>query len=242
MRILAVVHHEVAGLGVFGDAIAARGHEVEEWLPAAGPRPRPLAGYDALLALGGGMNVDQEERYPWLREATETLAEAVSAELPTLGLCLGGQVLARVAGGRVGPAERAECGWSAVELTGAARSDPLFAGRPPRLEVFQWHAYGFALPPGAMPLARNEAGLQAFRIGAAAWGVQWHPEVTAESVLLWAERHQPSVDGAPVPVDLVGLTAQVRARIGRTNAEGRELCGRFLAFAEGRAGPRELAS
>jgi GMP synthase-like glutamine amidotransferase len=232
MRVLALVHHEVAGTGVFATQAARQGHRLEQWVPAAGHLARPLADYGAVIAFGGGMQADQEERYPWLRAAHETLAEALALSVPTLGVCLGGQVLARAAGGAVGLASRPEWGWGAVQLTDTASEDPLFAGQPGTLEVFQWHSYAFELPPGAVPLAENAVCLQAFRIGACAWGLQWHPEVTAESVLLWGEQHPPAPGGVPVEVDLGALQADVSARIEATNDQGRALCARFLAAAE----------
>ena len=240
MRVLALVHHEVAGTGVFADEVTRLGHQLEEWVPAAGRVPRPLADYGAVIAFGGGMQADQEDRHPWLRAAHDALGEALERGVPTLGVCLGGQVLARAAGGVVGPASRAEWGWNAVQLTDPGTEDPLFAGRPRAFEVFQWHSYAFELPPGAVPLARNSVCLQSFRIGACAWGLQWHPEVTAESVLVWGEQHPPEPGGVPVSVDLAALQAAVHARIGATNDEGRALCARFLALAQG--APRSGAS
>jgi GMP synthase (glutamine-hydrolysing) len=233
MRILALVHHEVAGTGVFADEVARLGHELEEWLPSARPMTRPLSEYDAVMAFGGGMHADQEDRYPWLRVAFNTLREALERSVPTLGVCLGGQVLARAAGGAVGPASRAEWGWNAVQLTDAGVADPLFAGHPRTFDVFQWHSYAFELPPGAVSLARNSVCLQSFRIGESAWGVQWHPEVTSDSVLLWGAEHPPSPGGVPVSVDLAALQAAVAARISATNDEGGALCARFLEAAEG---------
>lgn len=232
MRVLALVHHEVAGTGVFADEVTRLGHQLEEWVPAAGPLPRPLADYAAVIAFGGGMQADQEDRYPWLRAALDTLREALEREVPILGVCLGGQVLARAAGGTVGPASHAEWGWNTVQLTDPGTTDPLFAGRPRAFEVFQWHSYAFALPPGAVPLARSSVCLQSFRIGACAWGLQWHPEVTAESVLVWGRQHPPAPGGVPVSVDLEALQAAVSAQIGTTNDEGRALCARFLTVAE----------
>ncbi len=130
MKVLSLVHHEVAGSGVFADEISLRGHELEEWMPAAGPIPRPLTDYGAVIAFGGGMQTDQEDRYPWLRVAIDALAETLTLGVPTLGVCLGAQVLARAAGGHVGPAPQAEWGWNAVELTDPATEDPLFSGLP----------------------------------------------------------------------------------------------------------------
>ncbi len=232
MRVLALIHHEVAGSGVFADEVRRRGHRLDEWLPAAGPLPRPLTEYGAVMAFGGGMQADQEDRYPWLQTALDLLGETLARGLPTLGVCLGAQMLARAAGGAVGPSPEAEWGWRAVELTRDGTEDPLFAGLPRTFDVFQWHSYAFELAPGAVSLARNPVCLQSFRVGPCAWGVQWHPEVTGETVLLWANRHPPAPDGVPVTIDLPALRAAVTERISSANDEGRALCGRFLAFAE----------
>ena len=219
---------------MFAEEVAGRGHELEEWLPSAEPLARPLDQYGAVMAFGGGMQADQDDRYPWLRTALHVLGEALERRLPTLGVCLGGQMLARAAGGAVGPSPEAEWGWRAVELTDAGVRDPLFAGLAPTFDVFQWHSYAFGLPPDAVSLAHSPVCLQGFRVGDCAWGLQWHPEVTGETVLLWGERYPPSPNGVPVPLDLAELQATVLARIAATNAEGRALCGRFLAIAERR--------
>jgi GMP synthase (glutamine-hydrolysing) len=232
VRVLALIHHEVAGCGVFAEEVRRQGHELEEWHPATGPLPRPLADYGAVMAFGGGMHADQDDLYPWLRAALDVLGETLERGLPTLGVCLGGQLLARAAGGAVGPAAEAEWGWRAVQLTDAGTEDLLFAGRPHTFDVFQWHSYAFDCPPGAVPLARSSICLQGFRVGTCAWGLQWHPEVTAESVLLWASRYPPAPHGVPVSIDPPALQAAVSARIASTNDEGRELCARFLVAAE----------
>lgn len=232
MRVLSLVHEADAGSGVFAHEIERQGHEPEEWVPSHQSLPRSLDEYGAVIAFGGGMQADEDEEFPWLRTVLAVLADALERDVPTLGVCLGGQVLARVAGGEVGPAPRAEWGWSAVELTADAASDPLLAGAPPTLDVFQWHSYRFDLPPGAVALARSPVSLQAFRVGASAWGVQWHPEVTADTVLLWGERYPPRPGGVPVDIDLDALRRDVDAHIARTNVEGRALCARFLQIAD----------
>lgn len=237
MRILSLVYEADAGSGVFADEIRCRGHELEEWLPSRGPVPRPLGDFGAIVTFGGGMQADQEDRHPWLRTVLDLLREALDRDLPTLGVCLGAQVLARVAGGSVGPATQAEWGWHPVRLLPDAAHDPVLGGLPRTLDVLQWHSYAFTLPPGAVALARSPVSLQAFRVGTSAWGVQWHPEVTAETVMLWGESYPPRPGGTPVTVDLRALRDAVDARIGRTNREGRELCGRFLSVAEQRDGP-----
>ncbi len=232
MRVLAVIHHAVSGPGVFAGEAVARGHAFEQWEPADGPPPRSLSDYNAVMAFGGGMQVDEDERYPWLRTVLDLLREGVEREVPILGVCLGAQMLAHAVGGAVGPAPRAERGWSSVELTGAGRQDPLFAGEPRIFEVFQWHSDAFELPPGAIALAHSPVCLQAFRAGPRAWGVQWHPEVTAETVLDWARTHVPAPGGVDAPLDLAEFQAAVSARMEQTNHEGRALCRRFLQVAE----------
>lgn len=231
MRLLALINHHVAGTGVFGDHVRRLGHELEEWIPSEGELPRPLHDYGAVMAFGGGMQADQEDRHPWLTPALDLLGEAIGRNVPTLGVCLGGQMLARAAGGAVAPAPLPECGWEAVELTDEGARDPLFAGRPRVFDVFQWHSYAFDLPPGAVLLAQNSVCLQCFRVGQRAWGLQWHPEVTAESVALWSERYVPAPDGVPAAVDREALLAEAATRIEATNDDGRALCTRFIELA-----------
>jgi GMP synthase-like glutamine amidotransferase len=232
VNVLALIHHEVAGSGVFGPEVRRLGHQLHEWQPSLEPQPRPLADYDAIIAFGGGMQVDQHDRFPWLRTAVDVLREAIEREVPTLGVCLGAQVLAAAAGAAVGPSPQAEWGWREVELTREGAEDSLFGAWPPTFEVFQWHSYAFDLPTGAVALARNAVCLQGLRVGRSAWGVQWHPEVTAETISLWARRYVPSVNGAPVSIDVPALEADVAQRISETNDEGRALCARFLELAE----------
>lgn len=235
MRVLALIHHDVAGAGVFPDVVTQRGHELEFWTPSEEPLPRALTDYGAVMAFGGGMQADQEHIHPWLLTALAALQQCLHEGVPTLGVCLGGQMLARAAGGRVGPAPRAECGWAAVELTDDGLADPLFEGLPRMFEVYQWHSYEFGLPPDAVLLARSEVSLQCFRVGTCAWGLQWHPEVTGETILHWGEEHRPAPDGVPVSIDLDALRTEVAERIEATNEDGRQLCARFLATAESRS-------
>jgi GMP synthase (glutamine-hydrolysing) len=233
MRVLALINHAVAGPGAFADEVRRHGHELDEWTPSAGPIPRPLSAYGAVIAFGGGMQVDEEHLYPWLRQAFDVLAQAVQGAVPLLGVCLGAQMLARAAGGAVGPSPEPECGWHAVALTEAGAADPLFRDGAREFEVFQWHTYACALPPGATALARSPVCLESFRVGECAWGVQWHPEVTAASVALWARRFPPAPNGVPVTIDLAALDATVSERMEATSADGRALCARFLALAAG---------
>ena len=153
MNVLAVIHGEKVRAGVFGDVLAERGHELEEWsLAWSLPLPRPLDDYGAVLVFGGAMHADQDDRHPWLREETALLQRLLSLRMPLFGVCLGAQLVARAAGSPVFPAAEPEIGWFPVELTDAAADDPLFCRLPERFHAFQWHYYTYDVPAGARDL------------------------------------------------------------------------------------------
>jgi GMP synthase (glutamine-hydrolysing) len=146
-------------------------------------RAEQLAG---LVVLGGPMNVDQTDRYPFLAAEVQWLQQAVAAELPVLGVCLGSQLLAKSLGATVRPNQIKEIGWYPLELLPAAEQDPLFSGLPRTPTVFQWHGDTFNLPPGAVRLARSAlCEQQAFRFGPSAYGLQFHVEVTGPMIEDW---------------------------------------------------------
>src|SRR5579884_3673381 len=165
MDVLSLVHGRDAGAELFGPVVAEAGHRRDEWSFEWGTQPpRPLESYDAVLVFGGFMHPDQDEQYPWLRDETEWLGGLLERRTPTLGICLGSELLARAAGARVGPLAAPEIGWPEVELTDAGLADPVLSAFPPRFEALVWHHYEHELPPGAVALARTPASLQAFRL------------------------------------------------------------------------------
>ena len=139
-----------------------------------------------LVILGGPMNVDEVQKNPFLADEFQWIRQAIDAGIPLLGICLGSQMLAKAMGARVYPNGIKEIGWYPLELTSAGVADPLFAGCNPKLTVFQWHGDTFDLPPGAVHLAQSPlCRTQAFRIGPAAYGLQFHIEMTAEMIEDW---------------------------------------------------------
>jgi GMP synthase (glutamine-hydrolysing) len=229
VRVLSITHQPDAASGVFGDAVRERGHQLDEWQISTDPEPpAPVESYDAVLVFGGAMHVDQEARHGWLRDEHALLQRFLADGVPTFGVCLGGQLVAKALGAHVRRMPSPEIGWFDVDLTPEAADDPVFAGLPERFTAFQWHSYCFELPQDGLALARNDRCLQGFRVGRA-WGIQFHPEVTPEDLAEWLRTADPKEDG---PIDVKALRAESEQRIADWNELGRELCARFLAVAE----------
>jgi GMP synthase-like glutamine amidotransferase len=229
MRILAIVQQPDAGPGVFAEAIREAGGEMDEWAPEAQREsPANPLDYDAVLVLGGAMNVDEEERHGWIAEEKALLRELLAREVPLLGLCLGGQLVAEAAGVQPRRASRPEIGWHQVEVTPEGADDPLLGPLAPAFEAFQWHSYEFPLPPGAVPLARSEVCLQGARVGERAWALQFHPEVSRADALHWVEDYESDPDAVRIGIDPAVLGPETEAKIGAFNELGRDLCRRWL--------------
>jgi GMP synthase (glutamine-hydrolysing) len=228
VHVLSVIHGDEARTELFAPVVEDAGHSLDEWSFVWGTPPaRPLDSYDAVLVFGGAMHADQDAHHPWLREETMWLQQLLHRHQPVLGVCLGVQLLARAAGSWVGPVKGgAEIGWYDVELTDAGTADPVLGALPRSFEALQWHHYTYGLPAGAVELARSETCTQAFRLGDACWGVQFHPEVTQTQLDGWL------LDKSDPPPDAESLRAETPAKIDRWNELGRTLCGAFLETAE----------
>ena len=182
LRIVVLQHEPETGLGAFKALLeeARVDYSVVETL--RGPLPEPR-GFDGAIALGGSLNAHDRR----LRETRQWIRQGAVRGLPFLGVCLGGQLLASALGARVERQAQPELGLHDVYLTDAARRDAVFSGLPGRLAVFGWHEDRFELPQGAVPLAGSVAcTYQAFRFGAAAYGLQFHPEVRTRDLAKWA--------------------------------------------------------
>lgn len=144
---------------------------------------------DGLIVLGGGYLPDEDDRAPWLPQTRALTAQALDRDVPYLGICLGGQLLAHVGGGRVaGKHGLPESGSTPLQLRPGASNDPLFTGLPAVLPGIEHHEDQIVeLPPGADWLAQSQrCPYQAFRIGGhEAWGLQCHPEVAAPDLARW---------------------------------------------------------
>jgi GMP synthase (glutamine-hydrolysing) len=232
VRVLEVVHQPDAPGGVFGDVARELGHEVVTWRvdqrDGAGDAP------DAVMVYGGAMNVDEQREHPWLELEKDWLRRILDQGTPALGVCLGAQLLADTLGAEVGRAAEPEIGWYEIELTAEADGDPLLGAAESPFSAFEWHSYGFKLPPGSVPLARRGGGLQAFRHGDSCWGIQFHAEVTSKIVADWLADYRSDEDAVRMEIDPAALNAESAARMPAWNEFGRALARRFLDAAANR--------
>jgi GMP synthase (glutamine-hydrolysing) len=228
VHILAVIHGGRVRSGIFGEVAAQRGHALEEWSLAWGtPPPRPIDEYGAVFVFGGAMHADQDDHHPWLRDENFFIQRLLDLRHPLLGVCLGAQLIAKACHAPVGPASEPEIGWCEIELLPDAQTDPLLGALPERFEGFQWHHYTYGVPAGGVELARSAVCTQAFRLGEAAWGIQFHAEVTLRQILGWIDEAGHELSGPPAK-----LVAETEQRIGEWNELGRRLCSGFLEVAE----------
>jgi GMP synthase (glutamine-hydrolysing) len=172
------------------------------------------------MVFGGEANVDQD--HEWLRREKAWIADLLDDGTPMLGVCLGAQLIADVAGAHVTRLDHPEIGWHEVAVT--APGDPFIDSSHSSFTAFEWHRYGFAEPPpGAQELARNEVGCQAFRLDNAL-AIQFHAEVDEPTVNGWIRDYGPA-EG----VDAKALTRRTADEIARWNDFGRGLCERWLS-------------
>jgi len=185
LSVLVLQHDLHDGPGYLGEALFRRGANLTIVRLDEGQTVPNISDYDVILIMGGTMNVYQEDRYPWLREETAAIRRAVEEDKGVLGVCLGGQLLAKAMDARVHVGVATEIGLIPISLTKAGNADPLFEGLP-QIEAVEWHDDTFDIPQGAVALARSEGcANQAFRFGSRAYGLQFHPEVSPEMLAEW---------------------------------------------------------
>jgi len=229
-RVAVVQHTAVCPPGRVGTWLVEDGGALEVFTCHAGAAlPQSLDGYAALVVLGGEMGACDDARYPWLAATKALLGAAVAAELPTLGICLGLQLLAVACGGRVEPsAAGPQLGVRSVEPTAAAARDPLVGPLGADAAGVHWNNdLVVDVPAGAQVLSTSAGAVQALRLGSAVWGVQHHPEVDPATLRRWAD-----VDVAAGLLDREVAAARL-AEVERRDAElartWRPVVGRFAA-------------
>jgi GMP synthase (glutamine-hydrolysing) len=186
MRVAIVENTRVTHHGLVGVALHERAALIDLYLPWTGqPLPEgPEA--DALVVFGGEQAATDDDIHPYLPRLAALMAAYTQADKPVLGICLGSQILARAYGAEIHLGTAPEFGWCNITLTDAGRADPVLGALPDQFPVFQWHSDTFTLPTGALHLARSStAHHQAFRIGRATYGTQFHFEASRAVVSDW---------------------------------------------------------
>jgi len=222
---LAIRHVHFEDLGIFEDGLKEAGYGIRYMEagidPVAGEKP------DLLIVLGAPIGAYEEDKYPFLKDTLNLLEQRLAAQSPTLGICLGAQLMARAAGAKVYPGPAKEIGWSKLTLSAAGEKSPLqhLNGIP----VLHWHGDTFDLPNEAVhlastPLTRN----QAFSLGKHALALQFHPEVKAEKIEHWLIGHACEIASQP-GLSVTALREETKRLAHATCAEAKKLLADWLS-------------
>ena len=190
-NILVLQHIAVEDPGYIKDLMEADGWQLTQVeLDEGETIPSDLAGFDAMLCMGGPMDTWMEDEHPWLIEEKKCIHEwVVDRGKPFLGFCLGCQLLGEVLGGKVVKSEPPEIGVLDIGMTPAARQDLLFGDYPESIKAVQWHSYevrDLESNAGVTILGSSDSTrYQIFRYGNHAYAVQFHVEVRADTVMQW---------------------------------------------------------
>ena len=232
-RALVIRHVSHEGLGIMKRPIER--DSVVEYIDifrGASVPPR-IAGYDGLVVLGGPMGVYEDDRYPFIKPELKLIEDALKKRIPLLGICLGSQLLAKAAGSRVYKGNAKEIGWHDVTLTEDADNDWLFLGFPDRFRAFHWHGDTFEVPQGALMLASSDLfPNQVIKVGPAAYGIQFHLEVTEQMIREWIAVNHGELASLKGQVDPRAVIEETPSRIESLNRLGSALASRFSRMIE----------
>ena len=230
--ILILQHFWCETPGVFLDVLNEHSISVETVQGFKGETyPTDLSAYSGVIAMGGPMGVYDEDRYPWLRQEDALLKIAIQQDLPTLGVCLGSQLIAKAAGAEVQLGPRKEIGWYPLTLSPAARQDPLWRSFPSTFEAFEWHGDIFSLPPGAVSLASSELyPHQALRLGQCVYALLFHLEVTATMVKTMLDTFADEVASVRAYIDPTTIERDLATRATRLNDLARDFMRGFCGL------------
>ncbi len=189
MRVAVVENTVISHLGQVGRALEEARAEVVIYQPFRGEALPAIGNYDALVVLGGEQSAIDDDLHPYLPHLAALMRSAAEADKAVLGICLGSQILARAFGSTNLLGQTREFGWHAIQRTAAGAADPVLSSVQDGFPIFQWHSDTFTLPDDAVHLATNPAvANQAFRIGRAAYGTQFHFEASRIVVEEWISK------------------------------------------------------
>jgi len=231
LRILVIEHHDTPSLGVLGEALIAEKVETHVvWGEDGGPIPDRPDEFDGMVVLGGAMNALDDERCPYFPKLVTLIRGFTDQERPVMGICLGAQLIARTFGGQPHLDGPFEFGFHPVTLTDEGRADPVFGHMPDTLNLFQWHTDHYDLPPDTVKIVSGaDYENQAYRIGRATYGTQFHFEVSVPIVEGWLSHHLTGMENR-VPGYREWLPRQFEAHMENSKAFCREVTRRWLGL------------
>ena len=228
-RALFIEHDHASEAGPIAQRFSEHGYEITRFLivdeanyltPNVTVEWPDLLSFDVLVVLGAPWGAWEDERIGnWLKPEREKVLEAHNAGIPILGICFGGQLMARVLGGSVARAPKAELGWYQIKSddTSLIEEGPWF----------QYHWDRFTLPPGATLIAENDLCPQAYSFGRTL-GLQFHPEIDSQVLDLWLEMDGGCAEVESEGVDVKELRAETKEIEQQTNQRGYDLVDQFL--------------
>lgn len=222
MRIHSLQHVPFEDIGSMANDFAARAYSLSSTHWYRGDKAPALHSFDALIVMGGPMGIYDEAIYPWLAEEKILVEQAIAAGKIVLGICLGAQLIADVLGGKVTRNAHKEIGWLPLQILPAAKDHPIARILAKYPEVFHWHGDTFAIPPGAVHLARSEGCLnQAYVFNDNVYGFQFHLETTPASARALIENCAEDIDGSHYTqtAELMLADVQKFAQINRAMSE-----------------------
>jgi len=190
MKALVVEHTISEGMGLLKNVLGDNGWHLDiRCMEQAGTTlPENINEHDCMVIMGGPMGANDEDRYPHLLHVQDLIRQAAHCHVPTVGICLGAQLISKALGGRVTRNPVKEIGWYKMSLTEYGYRSPLFDDLPADFIFFQWHQDTFTIPEHSRWLVRGKTCRnQAFSIDNYIWGLQFHPEVTLEMINRWVE-------------------------------------------------------
>ena len=217
LRTLILQHEESTPPGHVTEWLAGHDASVETFRIDLDDREIDLTGYDLIVSLGSEFAAFDDSK-PFVPREARLMRAAIDADVPVLGLCFGGQMLARVLGGEVFRGTESEIGWLPVR----SRDPELVPDGP----WFQWHFDSFTLPPGATLVAESDVAPQAF-VSGRSLGLQFHPEVTTEIMEDWVRTYRHELDGDGVDPDV--LLEETKRRAAESRRMAMQLLERFLS-------------
>lgn len=183
MKMFVLQHASFEGPAAIGAWAAVRGHGVRVVKVYEGAALPPVEAVDLLVVMGGPMGLGEQESLPWMKGELAFISQCLQEGKRVLGICLGAQMMAAALGARVYPSGKKEIGWFPVRKTPAGRLSPYLKSLPEGAKVFHWHGDTFDLPAGAQHLLLSDAVKnQAFAWGPRALALQFHLEMTADTV------------------------------------------------------------